>query len=141
MLGSHPFRQEQRQPAPAPASAREMVAAALGHDPRELLHDLDEAGERKAKAEGVAYQLEHLRKIVLAQIMGDIEAEMGGKVAEGRLERLARADARYAAQIAGTAEAITQRERAAAEYWRIKAEMELDNATLTHANAAMRLAQ
>lgn len=121
-----------------PGTAREVLTSSLGSDPYERLEDLAKAGERKAHAEGQAYHLDHMRKVVLSRIMGEIEREVG-KCAEGKLERLARADERYEAHLSGTAAAIDEKERAQAAYWKIRAEIEMDQAALIHLNALAKL--
>ena len=123
-----------------PHSAREVLAGNLGRDPYEGIEELRAIGERKARAEGVAYQLEHERKSLLAKLQGEYaSAHAKEKLAEAKLERLARADERYLAHIRKTAEAIAERERINMEYWGIKAELEWDTEALRHLNHLSRL--
>jgi len=121
-------------------SARELLTASLGADPYERLAKLEELGARKAKANGAAYHMEHMRKIVLAHVAGElavVHAKEG--LSEAKLERLARADDRYRQHIEATAAAIEERDRAEAEYWTLKAGLEWDSRAVTHLNAMSRM--
>lgn len=121
---------------------RELLAASIGGDPFEHIALLEEAGQRKAKAEGIAYQMEQMRKSVLAKIAAEIaQAHANEGLSEARLERMARADERYIRHIEGTAAAIEERENAQAEYWRLKSELLWMEKTVAHVNASMRLDQ
>jgi hypothetical protein len=120
--------------------ARESVRATIGQDPFELLEELREAGRRKAKAEGLAYQLEEQRKIVLCSIQNELSVvHAREKLSEAKLERMARADPRYEAHIRGTAAAIEEREAASAAYWALQSDLQWCEKTLAHANAMSRL--
>lgn len=121
-----------------PRAAREAVRATVEADPWDALEELRQAGKRKAKAEGVASQMEHMRKIMLSRISGEI-AQVHKNLSEAKLERMARADARYEQHIKGLAAAIEEKEAASAEYWRIQAELTWMEKTLAHANAMSRL--
>lgn len=121
-------------------SARELLATHVGSDPYERIEELRQIGHRKAEAEGVAYQLEHERKSLLARLATEYARTHSDKsMSEAKLERLARADERYAAHIKGTAVAIENRERANSEYWAIRSELEWDRAAIAHLNALSRL--
>jgi len=120
--------------------ARELIAGSLGEDPYERIEQLREAGRRKARAEGVAYQLDHERKIVLARIASEIaQARASEKLSEAKLDRMARADARYERHIRGTAEAVQEREEANSEYWGLRSLEEWDARAVAHLNALSRL--
>lgn len=123
-----------------PGSARETLVASLGADPYDGIELLRKAGERKARAEGVAYELDHQRHIVLSQIMNELAVvHAKEKMAEAKLDRMARADPRYAAHVKRTAEAMAEKERAISEYFAIKSELEWDGHSLFHINALSRL--
>ncbi len=121
-------------------SARELLAASLGADPYDRLAELGVLGERKAKAAGVAYHMDHMRKVVLAHIIGEL-AQIHAKegLSEAKLERLARADDRYREHIEGTAAALEESELAQAEYWRLRAELTWDEKAISHYNAMSKL--
>ncbi len=125
-----------------PQYARDLLVAALGHDPFDGVEALMLAGERRARAEGNAYALDHGRKIVLARIMTEIEkAHDGPKLSEVKLERLARADVRYADHVKKTARAMEEKEMAASAYFGKKAELEWDGHASFAWNAAAKLAK
>lgn len=120
--------------------ARDNVRATVEADPWGVLEELREVGTRKAKAEGIAYYLEHQRKILLSRLAGEIAQVQSNKnLSETKLERLARADPRYEAHIKGAAVAVEEKEAAHAEYWRLRAELEWMDKTVSHANALTRL--
>jgi hypothetical protein len=121
-------------------SARETLVASLGGDPYERLAELAALGERKAKAAGTAYHMDHMRKVVLAHVAGElavVHAKEG--LSEAKLERLARADDRYRQHIEGTAAAVEESELAQAEYWRLRAELLWDEKAISHYNAMSKL--
>ena len=121
-------------------SAREILSASLGSDPYDRLAQLGALGERKAKAAGQAYHMDHMRKVVLAHVAGElavVHAKEG--LSEAKLERLARADDRYRQHIEGTAAAMEESELAQAEYWRLRAELTWDEKAIAHYNAMSRL--
>ncbi len=121
-------------------SARETMAGTLGTDPYEMLEDLRRAGRRKARAEGIAYQMEHERHVVLAEVACSISAlRSTEKVSEAKLDRLARSSNRYRQFIEGLGAAVREREEAISEYFAIKSELEWDRAALSHQNALSRL--
>jgi len=123
-----------------PDSAREMLGIHIGHDPYDLLAQLDEAGERKAEAEAVAYQLENETKSLLARLASEYAtAHAKEGLSEAKLDRLARADSRYADHIKGTAVAIENREKARNAYWRLRTLLDLDRAAIAHQNALTRM--
>lgn len=123
-----------------PRGARELIAGSLGEDPYERIERLREAGQRKARAEGVAYQMEHERKIVLARVASRIATAMTGQsVSEAKLDRLARADPEFQRHIEGTASAIAEREESTSEYYAIRSELEWDRAAIAHLNQLSRL--
>jgi hypothetical protein len=116
------------------------MAASLGSDPWERLEELRRAGERKARAIGVAYQLEHEMKIMLSKIAGDIaRVHSDENLSEARLDRLARASEGFHTHVKGTSAAIEQREKAESEYWAIRSELEWDRSSIAHVNALSRL--
>lgn len=128
------------RPAHIPHSAREVLAGNLGRDPYEGIEELREIGERKARAEGVAYELDKSRDAVLARITSEIAtAHAGESLSEAKLERMAKADPRYLAHIKETATAVAEKERVHAEYWAIKSELEWDQEALRHLNHMSRL--
>lgn len=121
-------------------SARELLAASLGSDPFERLEDLREAGRRKAKATGVAYQLDHERHAVLARLSTEYaRTHANQNLSEAKLDRLARADDRYQKHLEGTAAAMEEKELAESEYWAMRSELEWDRAAIAHINALSRL--
>lgn len=125
---------------PTMSDAREAVVATLGADPFVALEELRQAGHRKARAEGIAYAIEHQRKILLATISNELAViHAKENLSEAKLDRMARADQRYADFIKGAAAGIEERELAASEYWRIQAELTWCEKTLAHANSLMRL--
>lgn len=121
-------------------SARELLAASIGSDPYGRLDELDRLGKAKAEAAGRAYHMEHMRKVVLSHVAGQI-AEIHAKenLSEAKLERLARADDRYRAHLEGTAAAIEASELAQAQYWRLRAEMLWDEKAIAHLNKTIEL--
>ena len=121
-------------------SARETLCASLGADPYGRLAELGALGERKAKAAGVAYHMDHMRKVVLAHIAGEL-AQVHAKegLSEAKLERMARADDRYRQHIEGAAAALEESEQAQAEYWRLRAELTWDEKAIAHYNAMSKL--
>lgn len=123
-----------------PRGARELIAGSLGDDPYVRIEALREAGRRKARAEGVAYQMEHERKIVLSRVASQLaQVHAREKVSEAKLERLALASDEYQKHIRGTAAAIEEREEANSEYWALKAELLWDEKAVSHLNAMSRL--
>ena len=121
-------------------SARETLCASLGADPYDRLAELGALGERKARAAGVAYHMDHMRKVVLAHIAGEL-AQVHAKegLSEAKLERMARADDRYRQHIEGAAAALEESEQAQAEYWRLRAELDWDAKAIAHWNAMSKL--
>ena len=120
--------------------ARELLAANFTSDPYKKIEELRNIGARKARAEGMACQLEHERKIVLARIANEI-ATIHAKEAlsEAKLDRMARADPRYQVHIEGLGAAVEERESARSEYWAVKSLLEFDRASIAHLNALSRL--
>lgn len=123
-----------------PRGARELLVGSLGADPYERIEAIREAGKRKAAAEGVAYQMEHERHVVLARIASEIaQAHAKQQLSEARLDRMARADDRYRKHIRGTAAAIEEKELASSEYWALRSLEEWDARSIAHLNAMSRL--
>lgn len=120
-------------------SARELLSSHLGADPWERIETMREAGDRKAEAEGLAYQMEKERKALLARLASEYQGRAKGDLSEARAERLARADDRYQDHIEGTAAAMEKKERAQSEYWAIRSELEWDRAAVAHLNAMSKL--
>jgi len=120
--------------------ARDLMSANMGSDPFEKIEELREIGARKARAEGVAYQMEHERKIVLATLASEY-ASMHARenLSEAKLDRLARADHRYQKHIAGLAQAVEDREMCRSEYWAVKSELLWQEKVVSHLNAVSRL--
>ena len=125
-----------------PDAARDLIAANFPPDqgPYELVEQLREVGKRKARAEGVAYELEHGRPIVLSRLATEFSvAHSKEPLSEAQLERVARADPRYGEHINKTAKARQERDRARSEYWALKSLLEWDRASVAHLNALSRL--
>jgi hypothetical protein len=123
-----------------PHGAREAVRATVEADPFATLEELREAGKRKAKAEAQASFLDHMRKVVLARIVGELAGvHSREKLSEARLERMARADVRYENHLKGLAAAVEERDQAVAEYYTRRSELDWMDRTLMHANALARL--
>jgi len=125
-----------------PDAARELLAANFpaGQGPYELVEQLRAVGERKAQAEGVAYELEHGRHVVLSRLATEFSvAHSKENLSEAKLERMARADPRYGEHIKRTAKAIEERDMARSEYWAIKSLLEWDRASVAHLNSLTRL--
>ncbi len=123
-----------------PDGARDLLAANMGSDPFAKIEELRLIGERKARAEGVAYQLEHERKIVLATLANEYaSAHAKENLSEAKLDRLARADNRYLVHITGMAAAIEEREMSRSEYWAVRSTLEWDRTSVAHLNAMSRL--
>ena len=118
--------------------AREAVRATVEADPWAALEELREAGKRKARADGVAVQMDKMRKVILSRISGEL-AQVHKNLSEAKLERMARADQRYETHVNGLCQAIEEKEAASADYWRIQAELTWMEKTLAHANAMSRL--
>ena len=123
-----------------PDDARELLASNFDSDPYEKIEELSGVGARKARAEGVAFQLEHERKIVLAKIANELATvHAKEKLSEAKLDRMARADPRYQTHIEGLSAAVEERELARSEYWQIRTVLEFDRASIAHLNALSRL--
>ena len=126
--------------ARTPDDARELLASNFDSDPYEKIEELSGVGARKARAEGVAFQLEHERKIVLAKIANELATvHAKEKLSEAKLDRMARADPRYQTHIEGLSAAVEERELARSEYWQIRTVLEFDRASIAHLNALSRL--
>ena len=126
--------------AHATGSGRELVTVAVGSDPYEQMDKLHVAGQRKAAAVGVAYQLEHQRHVALSMIQNELAvAHATEKLSEAKLERMARADPRYAKHVAKTAKALEEREAATSDYYALKSLIEWDMAALRHADNLAKL--
>ena len=120
--------------------ARELLASNFPTDPYKKIEELREIGARKARAEGMACQLEHERKIVLARIANDLAmVHAKEKLSEAKLDRMARADPRYQVHIEGLGAAVEERELSRSEYWAVKSLLEFDRASIAHLNALSRL--
>ena len=125
-----------------PDAVRELLSANFPPDqgPYQLVEQLRAVGERKARAEGVAYQLEHERHVVLSRLSTEYSlAHSKEPLSESKLERMSRADPRYGDHIKRTAKAIEERDMARSEYWAIKSLLEWDRASVAHLNALSRL--
>lgn len=125
-----------------PEAARELISShfAGGTTPYERIEELRQIGAKKAEAEGVSYQLEHERKIVLARLANEYAtAHSKHPLSEAKLDRLSRADHRYQNHIEGLAVAIENREKWRSEYWAIKSLLEWDKAAIAHLNALSKL--
>ena len=134
------MKQPARGAALTPDSARELLSIHLGANPYDGVEKLRAIGEQKAQAEGVAYQMEKEREVVLARIANELaNIYADEKMSEAKLDRLARADPRYGAHLKATAEAIEKRELANSDYWGIVAELKWDEESMRHSNAMSRL--
>ena len=123
-----------------PEAARELITANMGSDPFVKIEELRQIGERKARAEGVAYQMEHERKIVLATLANEYASTHAKEnLSEAKLDRLARADHRYQKHVTIMGQAIEDREMARSEYWAVKSILEWEAKTIAHLNAMSRL--
>lgn len=125
-----------------PEAARELISSHFAGDstPYERIEELRQIGAKKAEAEGVAYQLEHERKIVLARLANEFAtAHAKQPLSEAKLDRLSRADSRYLNHVKGLAVAIENRERYRSEYWAVKSLLEWDKAAISHLNALSKL--
>ena len=126
--------------AQSPEAARDLLAANFEVSPYDNIEELRQIGERKAAAEGVAYQLDQERKIVLSRISNEIAlAHSKESISEAKLDRMARADARYENHIRRLSVAIENRERARSDYWAVKSLLEWDRASVAHLNSITRL--
>ena len=125
-----------------PDVARDLLASNFPPDqnPYEIVERLRQVGAEKAKAEGVAYQLEQERPIVLSRLATEFSvAHVKERLSEAKLDRMARADPRYEAHIKRTAQALEERARTRSEYWALKSLLEWDRASVAHLNALSRL--
>ena len=125
-----------------PDAVRELLSANFPPDqgPYELVEQLRAVGERKARAEGVAYELEHGRHVVLSRLATEYSlAHSKEHLSESKLDRMSRSDPRYGDHIKRTAKAIEERDVARSEYWAIKSLLEWDGASVAHLNALSRL--
>lgn len=124
----------------APNSARELLVASIGADPWERIEELREIAKRKAEAEGVAYQLDHERKHLLAKLASEYATTHAREnLSEAKLDRMAHADQRYVDFVKGAAVAMERKAATEAEYWAVRSELEWDRAALAHLNAMSRL--
>jgi hypothetical protein len=121
--------------------ATDSLVTSLGTDPWETIEELRLAGQRKARAEGVASQLEHERHVIRSMIQNEIEQRTHEKISEQKLQRLAEADKRYRDHIKGLGAAIEERELAISEYYAIKSQLDWDRAALAHQNVLARLGE
>ena len=125
-----------------PDAVRELLSANFPPDqgPYELVEKLRVVGERKARAEGIAYQLEHERHIILSRLATEFSlAHNTENLSEAKLERMSRADPRYGDHIKRTAKALEERDLVRSEYWAIKSLLEWDRTSVAHLNALSRL--
>ena len=125
-----------------PDAVRELLSANFPPDqgPYELVEQLREVGKRTARTEGVAYQLEHERPIILSRLATEFSlAHNKENLSEAKLERMARADPRYGDHIKRTAKALEERDLVRSEYWAIKSLLEWDRTSVAHLNALSRL--
>ena len=126
--------------AQTPEAARDLLSANFEVSPYDHIEELRQIGERKAAAEGVAYQLDQERKIVLSRIANEIAlAHSKESISEAKLDRMARADTRYENHIRRLSVAIENRERARSDYWAVKSLLEWDRAAVAHLNSLTRL--
>ena len=124
----------------APEAARELLDSHFEVSPYQRIEAMRQAGERKAKAEGVCVQLEHQRHIVLATVQNEFATvHAKERLSEAKLERLARASAPYGAHIEGLSSAVEERDRARAEYAAAKAVLDWDRAAVAHLNKLLEL--
>ena len=120
--------------------SREVVRATVEADPWASLEDLRIAGQRKAKAEAQASHLDHMRKVVLSRVCGEIAQDNPGKnLSEAKLNRLGRAHPKYERHLRGLAAAVEEREAAVAEYYRIRGELDWMDRTLMHSMSLAKL--
>ena len=125
-----------------PEHAREIISSHFQGDitPYERIEELREIGAKKAEAEGVAYELDHQRKIVLSRLANEFAtAHSKQPLSEAKLDRMARADPRYEAHIKALSVAIDNRERWRSEYWAVKSLLEWDKSAIAHLNALSKL--
>ncbi len=117
-------------------SARDLLTANFEVSPYDHIEELRKIGERKARTEGVAYQLDQERKIVLSRIANEIAvAHATENLSEAKLDRMSRADTRYEHHIRRLAVAIENREAARSDYWAVKSLLEWDRASIAHLNS------
>jgi hypothetical protein len=117
-------------------SARDLLAANFEVSPYDHIEELRQIGERKARTEGVAYQLDQERKIVLSRIQNELAvAHATENLSEAKLDRMSRADTRYENHIRRLAVAIEHRETARSDYWAVKSLLEWDRASIAHLNS------
>lgn len=123
-------------------TALQRLAATLGEDPFVTIEELRQAGRRKATAEGVAYRMEHERKVLLARVANEIAVTHAKEaLSEAKIDRLARADERYMTLIKGLEAAVEERELANSEYWALRAHLEWLRAAISHDNVLARLGE
>ena len=125
-----------------PELAREIISSHFSEDitPYERIEELREIGAKKAEAEGVAYELEHQRKIILSRLANEFAtAHSKQPLSEAKLDLMARGDARYENHIKGLAVAIENREKWRSEYWAVKSLLEWDKSAIAHLNALSKL--
>ena len=127
-------------PVVAPEAARDLLSSHFEVSPYERIETMRQAGERKAKAEGVCTQLEHQRHIVLATVQNELATvHAKERLAEAKRERLARASTPYRTHIDGLSAAVEERDRARAEYAAAKAVLDWDRAAVAHLNKLLEL--
>jgi len=123
-----------------PGVVRELIDSNYTTSPYANIEKLEVIGRKKAEAEGVAFQMDHERKILLARIGSEISTiNASQNLSEAKLDRLSRADPRYANHIKGMAVAIENRERLRSDYWAVKSELEWDAHALHHYNTLSKL--
>ena len=84
----------------------------------EAVAKIEETGKKYAKARGLSWQMQEMKKVILSQIMKD----MDGSIADREMR--ARCDQRYIDHLEGTGVAIAEENRTRAIYERFKAQFE-----------------
>ena len=123
-----------------PEAARELISSHFDVSPYEQIETMRQTGHRKAIAEGRTVQLEHQRHIMLATVANELAvAHSKEKLSEAKLDRMARADPRYQAHIAGLGAAVEERDHARSEYAAQRATLEWDRAAIGRASCRERV--
>ena len=100
---------------------------------REAVLKIEEIGGKYAEARGISYQMQELKKVVLAREMGNYDGSVASR------ETLALASEGYSIHINGTKDAIIAEARLKAEYTRWQAQYESCRSLLSLEKAKVNL--
>ena len=100
---------------------------------RLAVQNIEKIGKQYATAKGISYQMQEMRKVILAREMNKYKGSVASR------EVSARASERYEEHISGTKEAIEEETRLRAEYERWRSQYEACRSLLSLEKAKARL--